>query len=85
MDEAEDEALHPWESLEESTVYPGRSCLVVHVELTDDQRRAIAAGGNVSVVVDGVDAPCMIRLIPHFEPAGVPLLVPSAHAHSGVC
>lgn len=47
-----------------STLYPGRPALTALVELDDDDRAAIAAGGRLSLTLDGGELPWSLAVEP---------------------
>lgn len=47
-----------------SLIYPGRPAFTALIELDDDDRAAIAAGGRLSLTLDGGELPWAIAVEP---------------------
>lgn len=50
-----------------SAIYPGRPCFTALVELDDDDRAVIAAGGRLALTIDGAELPWSIATYPAEE------------------
>lgn len=64
MNPADDHAPTPCEYLvTPSTLYPGRPCFTALLELSDDERAAIADGARVALTLDGAEIPWSVEVV----------------------
>lgn len=47
-----------------SRLYPGRPCVHALIEVSDDEREAIADGARVLLTLDGAEVPWSLQVLP---------------------